>query len=705
MYRLSQRGLFISSITILTIILSGVTGFAETANIEEARQVGRNWLNYIVFQQGSWDGSSNPEVSGYEDIIANDTVLARCFHVSPLGYVIVPVLKDLHPVKAYSDENNLDLSEPDGFSAMLREVLQHNIQTFVDIYGSMEAVPSAQDPIILAPYHRREWDKFLVSDQAFETALAAKSFQPLEQLGPLLTSTWHQSAPYNNFCPPGDGGRCVVGCVATATAQIMKYHEWPPEGNDELTYYWYGDQSCGGTSPAMFLTGYFNDPFDWDNIGNSCGAYDAQEKQDAVAELCYEVGVAVRMHYGVCGSGAYHFNVPGVFTDHFRYFDGIHEEDRARYSPTQWSQLLKNQIENSLPFQYGIYSHSIVGDGWQQTDSATQIHFNYGWGGSHNAWYTIDDLYCPWEGCASMVESAIIDIIPDKRVHLEVDTLWGRVPLPVSFTGVSELVVDDWIWDFGNGDSSSEQSPDYTYTGPGRFDIKLTVNAGGDTCSYLTTNYITALADTLVGINARGNPGELVEVIIHGRNTVPLEMIRIPVEYNGSLNLSFHSFSTEGCRTDYFDQQKSISFDPLNKRITFSLLNYERDTPDLEAGFGPVLKVYFTIPSGATYEQMADITLGGYGSYSPAFFGPILDYSPETADGIVTLYYLCGDADGNDALNILDVNFLVNYLYKEGSAPIPEIAGDVNKSGGCDLLDITYLINYMYKYGPEPDCE
>ena len=705
MHKSTYYGLLSSSIALLALLLCAVSGYAETANSDEALQVGRNWLSYIVSQKGSWSGTTKPEIIDYDEITAGDTVLATVFNVSPRGYIVVPVLKNLHPVKAYSDECNLDLTEPDGMALMLKEVLQHHVGSFADIYGSLEAVPSDQDPVLLAPHHRREWDKFAVSDEIFQAELASKSFQAMEDLGPLLTSSWHQSAPYNNFCPPGDGGRCVVGCVATATSQIMKYHQWPPDGVGEMTYYWYGDQSCGGTSPAMFLTAYLSDPYDWDNIGDYCGTGDPQEKQDAIAELCYEVGVALRMHYGVCGSGAYHFNVPGVFTDQFRFYDGITEEDRARHSYSSWSTLLKGQIEQGLPFQYGIYSHSIVGDGWRQTDSATQVHFNYGWGGSHNMWYTIDDLYCPWDGCSSMVESAIINIIPDKRVYFRADTLWGKVPLPVSFTGFSELQVDKWIYDFGNGDSSTEQSPNYVYNTPGRFDINLAVTAGGDTCNYMTTQYITALADSLVGNHVMGNPGETIEVVIHGRNTVPLEMLRIPVVYSGSMNLTYQSFSTEGCRTDYFDQQKLVSFDPMNKNITFSLLNYELDTPFLDPGAGPVLKIYFTISGSATFEQSANISMAGYGNYEPTFFGPILNYSPDHTNGVVTLYYKCGDADGNDALNILDVTYIISYLYKNGPPPIPEAAGDVDKSQSCNVLDISYLINYLYKGGPPPICE
>lgn len=66
--------------------------------------------------------------------------------------------------------------------------------------------------------------------------------------------------------------------------------------------------------------------------------------------------------------------------------------------------------------------------------------------------------------------------------------------------------------------------------------------------------------------------------------------------------------------------------------------------------------------------------------------------------------YLNGDADGSGGINILDVTYIINYLYKGGPAPDPEMAGDANCSQTINILDVTYLINYLYKGGPAP-CE
>lgn len=64
--------------------------------------------------------------------------------------------------------------------------------------------------------------------------------------------------------------------------------------------------------------------------------------------------------------------------------------------------------------------------------------------------------------------------------------------------------------------------------------------------------------------------------------------------------------------------------------------------------------------------------------------------------------YVAGDVNGNGAVNILDVTYGINFLYKGGPAPNPMDALDANGNGDYNLLDLTYLINYLYKGGPAP---
>ena len=66
--------------------------------------------------------------------------------------------------------------------------------------------------------------------------------------------------------------------------------------------------------------------------------------------------------------------------------------------------------------------------------------------------------------------------------------------------------------------------------------------------------------------------------------------------------------------------------------------------------------------------------------------------------------FVCGDADGNGAVNILDVSFVISYLYKGAPAPSPSNRADVDHSGAINILDVGYTVNYLYKGGPAPNC-
>jgi len=61
-----------------------------------------------------------------------------------------------------------------------------------------------------------------------------------------------------------------------------------------------------------------------------------------------------------------------------------------------------------------------------------------------------------------------------------------------------------------------------------------------------------------------------------------------------------------------------------------------------------------------------------------------------------------GDVNGDGQINIGDVIYITNYLYKNGPIPDPLTKGDVNCDDKIDLGDLVYLINYLYKGGPLP---
>lgn len=65
---------------------------------------------------------------------------------------------------------------------------------------------------------------------------------------------------------------------------------------------------------------------------------------------------------------------------------------------------------------------------------------------------------------------------------------------------------------------------------------------------------------------------------------------------------------------------------------------------------------------------------------------------------------LPGDANNNNAINILDVTFIISYLYRGGAAPPCADEADANGNNALNILDVTFLISYLYKGGSAPIC-
>jgi len=64
--------------------------------------------------------------------------------------------------------------------------------------------------------------------------------------------------------------------------------------------------------------------------------------------------------------------------------------------------------------------------------------------------------------------------------------------------------------------------------------------------------------------------------------------------------------------------------------------------------------------------------------------------------------YVCGDANGDAAVDISDAVYLIAYIFSGGPAPNPLAAGDANCDAAVDISDAVYLIGYIFSGGPAP---
>jgi uncharacterized repeat protein (TIGR01451 family) len=138
---------------------------------------------------------------------------------------------------------------------------------------------------------------------------------------------------------------------------------------------------------------------------------------------------------------------------------------------------------------------------------------------------------------------------------------------------------------------------------------------------------------------------------------------------------------------------------------------------DDSLGFGCGIKDYtvYVSDNGGPYEVwIADTsdtfaTFHGELDYSYCFYAIAedsvgnLEEAPPMPDACTrTPSYIRGDANSDGIIDVGDVVFIINYLFKNGSAPNPLPAGDVNCDGLDDVGDVVFLINYLFKSGPSP---
>ena len=166
------------------------------------------------------------------------------------------------------------------------------------------------------------------------------------QIAPLLGNIqWNQSAPWNNQTPTDNQGKHMpVGCVATAYTQVMRYHQWPTQGEGTFSY-------TEERSNRQHSVDYGATTYDWAHMPeryNDPSSATSEETQ-ALSTLAYHAGVAVEMMYAPSGSGSYTPLVARALADHFRYDKRVSFKSRSNYTQSSWEQMLRAELIAARP--------------------------------------------------------------------------------------------------------------------------------------------------------------------------------------------------------------------------------------------------------------------------------------------------------------------------------------------------------------------
>lgn len=218
---------------------------------------------------------------------------------------------------------------------------------------------------------------------------------------PFITTAWNQFYPYNYYCPEINGERAVTGCVATATAQIMNYYEWPKAGHGSCT----ATLNDGRNTPVTTTLGQ---EYDWANMRDVYGASYSEAEAQAVGLLMRDVGYACNLAYGIGATTGYTTGALAALLNHFDYSPGIHAVHKDYYSDAAWQEMLHEELAAGHPIYYagqsGNGGHAFVCCGMDQHGG---YYINWGWGGYSDGYFYLHEL-----GGYNYDQNAIIGIEP-----------------------------------------------------------------------------------------------------------------------------------------------------------------------------------------------------------------------------------------------------------------------------------------------------
>ena len=292
------------------------------------------------------------------------------YNVGTQGFVIISGNTVLPPVLAWSDQGLFpDMEDaPENFASWIAHYSE-----MIDFATSNGIAPEAKI--------QRQWE---------EAAQGVFGTRNANTVDPLVSTRWNQDCYYNEYCPnaPGYGwggwgggpcGHAYAGCVATAMAQVMKYWDYPETGfgAHSYTHSEYGEQSANFAATT----------YQWNQMPVEIWSHN-----DAVATLLYHCGVSVNMNYGPSGSGAQSADVETALRSYFGYC-GAKYRQKTSYQEEAWIAMLKADLDQSHPIYYsgsnGESGHAFVCDGYDNNDL---MHFNFGWSGSGDAYYSTYDV-------------------------------------------------------------------------------------------------------------------------------------------------------------------------------------------------------------------------------------------------------------------------------------------------------------------------
>jgi hypothetical protein len=361
------------------LLLTG-PALAAPVSMDNAAKAARGWLRTNT---APLETAISKKASQTEAVSAADgRVLYYMTSLEGQGFVILAGDDELEPVVAFSATGYFD----DKAASPLRDMLVQDMQGRLAAIGGVKS-----KSVSLAGDMPGKWQDLIAAGTADVTKGGVSSPSDV-RISPLVQSKWSQDDAgggycYNYYTP----NHYSTGCVATAMAQLMRYHSWPTAGIgvnsfeikvDNISQY--GD-TRGGDG--------FGGPYNWSDMTLVPGSGLTTAQRQAIGSLCYDAGLSVSMGYTEYGSGASTSSASEALVDTFGYSNSVYGYGFSSGGDAGLLGMINTNLDARLPVVLSIagpnVAHALIADGYGYNSGTMYHHLNMGWGGLDDTWYAL----------------------------------------------------------------------------------------------------------------------------------------------------------------------------------------------------------------------------------------------------------------------------------------------------------------------------
>ncbi|MHC4395799.1 MAG: C10 family peptidase [Planctomycetota bacterium] len=400
--------------------------WAKPMDAGEAKKAVKGWLKFETNPLGTLLGQQVRKVDTFSD--ANGEPIYHIVYLQPAGFVIVPAENLIEPIIGFVEYGTYDPSEDNPLVALVSRDLPTRVAAARKLQppgrnAQKKGLTNGNGKMALqkaALKARGKWNK--LQDYADMVGVMGVSGISEVRVAPLVQSTWGQMTVggyfggiscYNFFTPPyapGDPNNYPCGCVATAMAQLMRYHEYPVN------------------------------PYVWSNMPLRPDDNILPIEQQAIGDLCYDAASAVDTIFGPGGSYAYLFDADEELKDTFGYSNSIHGCKNGDDIGAGLTGMINPNLDSNHPVILGIRGispgHAIICDGYGYDGSTLYHHLNMGWDGLDNVWYVLPIIEIVEAGISyDTVDTCVYNIFTSGSGEI----ISGRITEPdgVSISGAT----------------------------------------------------------------------------------------------------------------------------------------------------------------------------------------------------------------------------------------------------------------------------